>query len=255
MTPADIEELFRLNVDDTDTTDPLWSDLEVYSYLDEAQKQFARMTDYFSDASTPAIVDLTVNRIDKTADPVVIDDTHRFADLDYRVIKIRSAKLVSTGERVKPMTYEAMDREPSSINSTYATIAHTDWEDALGDPKHLITDVERGKVRISPMAVSNTPNPTAGDLLDVIRLQVYRLPLTDLIVGSTAFEIQESEYQRSLILYMKHLAYSKNDVDVFDQALADRALASAEVEFSRIKRHLKRVRYSAHTATVKYGGL
>ena len=53
MSPEDLLSLFRSNVEDTDENDPLWSDVEMYSYMDEAQKQFARETDYFMDASTP----------------------------------------------------------------------------------------------------------------------------------------------------------------------------------------------------------
>lgn len=256
MTPEDIVELFRLDVDDTDPDDPLWSTLEVYNYLDEAQKEFARKTDYFSDASTPEIVDLTVNKIDLTADPVVVDTTHMFADLDYRIIKIRSAKLVSTGEKVDPMTYAAMELVPAQgIRYANYLDAKLDWENARGRPRYLVTDVERGKVRIAPMHTSNVVNPQPADLVDIIRLQVYRLPLKDIAEGTPRFEIVESEYQRSLLPYMKFQAYSKNDVDTFEQDLADRAKAESDERFALVKRDLRRVRYTAHTGTVRYGGL
>lgn len=256
MTPEELVELFRLDVDDTDPDDPLWSTLEVYNYLDEAQKEFARKTDYFSDASTPEIVDIVVNKIDLTADPVVVDATHMFADLDYRITKIRSAKLISSGEKVDPMTYADMELVPAQgIRYTNYIDAKLDWETARGRPRYIVTDIERGKVRIAPMHTSNVPSPLPADLTDIIRLQVYRLPLKDLTEGSSKFEVQESEYQRSLLPYMKYLAYSKNDVDTFEQDLADRSQAQAINVFATIKRDLRRVRYAATTGTVRYGGL
>ncbi len=256
MKPEDIVELFRLDVDDTDPDDPLWSALEVYNYLDEAQKEFARKTDYFSDASTAEIVDLTVNKIDLTADPVVVDDTHKFINLDYRVTKIRSAKLVSTGEKITPMQYADMEETPAQ-GIHYANYVNNgrNWEESRGNPRFIVTDLERGKLRVSPMHVSNTPNPQPADLVDIIRLQVYRLPLKDITEASSSFEINESEYQRALIPYMKFLAYSKNDVDTFEQDLADRAQGQAANTFALIKRDLRRVRHSAATGTVRYGGL
>jgi len=60
LTPDALLDLFRSNVEDTDEDDPLWTDVEMYSYMDEAQKAFARGTDYFSDSLTPEITAVAI---------------------------------------------------------------------------------------------------------------------------------------------------------------------------------------------------
>jgi len=236
MTPEEVVELFRLTVDDTDEDDPLWTDLEVYNYLDEAAKQFARKTDYFSDASTVGIAQVAIT----ADDPWVA--------LDARITKIRIAQLASTGHKVTPVTFAQMEDQPNTIDTYGSPFNFTTtyrWQQSTGTPRFLVTDMENNKGRLASIPVID----------DTLELQVYRLPLKEITENSATFEITESEYQRGLILYMKYLAYSKNDVDTFEQDLADRAKGEA-MEFHRdVKRDMTRKRYSSHTGTVRYGGL
>jgi len=236
MTPEDIVELFRLDVDDTDANDPLWSDLEVYNYLDEAQKQFARETDYFSDASTADICIATI-----TADDP-------WVTLDPRVTKIRAAQLGSTGSKVTPVTFAQMEDQPNTVDtygSPFNFSSTYKWQQATGTPRFAVTDMERNKLRLASI-------PQVDDTLN---MQVYRLPLKDITEDSARFEVEETEYQRGLMYMMKYLAYSKNDVDTFEQDLADRAMAAAAAFHYKAKRDMKRRRYSSHTGTVRYAGL
>jgi len=236
VTPEDVVELFRLTVDDTDEADPLWNTLEVYHYLDESQKQFARKTDYFSDASTAEIAQVAIT----ADDPWVA--------LDPRVTKIRIAQLLSTGHKVTPVTFAQMEDQPNTIDTYGSPFNFTTtyrWQQAVGTPRFLVTDMEQNKGRLASIPVID----------DTLELQVYRLPLKDITEDSASFEIIETEYQRGLILYMKYLAYSKNDVDTFEQDLADRAKGEAREFHLDVKRDMKRKRYSATTSTVRYGGL
>lgn len=236
MTPEEVVELFRLDVDDTDEDDPLWSTLEVYNYLDEAQKQFARKTDYFSDASTAEIV--------QTA--VTADDP--WVTLDPRITKIRAAQLTVNNRKVTPVTFAQMEDQPNTIDtygSPFNFSNSYNWQSAVGTPSFLITDMEKNKGRLASIPQTD----------DTLNLQVYRLPLKDITEDSASFEITETEYQRGLIIYMKYLAYSKNDVDTFEQDLADRAFGQARDFHLDVKRDMKRQRYSSHVGTVRYGGL
>lgn len=236
MTPEEVVELFRLTVDDTDESDPLWSALEVYHYLDEAQKQFARETDYFSDASTASIV----------AVAVTADDP--WVELSPRITKIRAAQLTSTGNKITPMTFAQMEDQPNTVDTYGSPFNFTStyrWQQSAGTPRFIITDMERNKGRLASIPVID----------DTIELQVYRLPLKDIDEDSVKLEVTEVEYQRGLILYMKHLAYSKNDVDTFEQQLADRAKAESNEFHVKAGRQVSRKTLSAHVGTVRYGGL
>jgi hypothetical protein len=253
MTFDDLATLFRFAVDDTDANDPLWTDTEIYSYADGAQKEFARRTDYFSDASTTAIVDIVINKVDLTANPVVINDTHKLFALDPRVTKIRNARLVSTGQKIIPKKYD--DIGSSEFNGDDYGSSSFDWETSLGEPRFLVTDMERGKVRVVPIHTSNVANPSADDLLDTIRLHVYRLPLDDITETYQGLEVVEEDYQRGLLFYMKYMAYGKNDIDTYDERLQATALLNHETFIQGAKADLRRLRFSSTTGVVRYGGL
>jgi hypothetical protein len=248
MTPEEVVDLFRLGVEDTDTNDPLWSTLEVYNYLDEAQKEFARKTDYFSDASTASVC----------TSAVTADDP--WVALSPLITKIRAAHLVNTGGKLTPVTFAQMEGMPNTSNAynpsnsffngaynpsnSFSNGAYS-WMTSTGVPQYIVTDMEKDKGRLAA-------TPTTDD---TVSLQVYRLPLEDIVVGSLSLEITETDYQRKLIPYMKFMAYSKNDVDTMELTLADRSLAEARIIFSDVRAQMYRQRYSAHTGTVRYGGL
>ena len=231
MTPEEVVELFRLDIDDTDADDPLWSTLEVYSYLDEAQKEFARKTDYFSDASTVAITQVSV-----TADDP-------WVSIDPRVTKIRAARLSSTGSKIWPVTFAQMEDQPNTVDtygSPFNFGNNYNWMTAQGTPRFMVMDMEKDKARLASIPVAD----------DTIELQVYRLPLNDITEDSVSLEVTETDYQRKLIPYMKYLAYSKNDVDTFEQDLADRAKAEAYLIYDEVKTQLRRQRIGCATRCV-----
>ncbi len=236
MTADDLAVLFRFAVDDTDADDPLWSDTELNSYMDGAQKEFARRTDYFSDASTTDIVDI----------PFVADDVLK--TLDPRVTKIRYAKLLTNGTKVQPVTYADMDNRitnPSDYNSPFEFGSVLDWEMSTGKPRYIVTDVETGKIQLAPIPVE----------ADTLRLTVYRLPLEDINDNSQCLEVVEEDFQRGLLFYMKYLAYLKNDIDTYDARLQQVALENHEDFIEKSKRQLRRLRFGSTIGTVRYGGL
>lgn len=235
MTPSDIADLFRLDVEDTDTADPLWTDDEVFSYMDRAQKKFARETDYFSDASTTEITQIAVT----AATPIL--------PLDPRITKIRGARLVSTGRQLTPKKYQDVEADGYGSNDydSYATFTTLNWETTTGNPIILITDWEKDKARLVPIPIAN----------DTVNLRVYRLPLEDITEDTAAFEITETEYQTGLIYWMKHLAYLKNDADVFNLQLSEEGHRLALTFMNDADRALKRLRAGSTVGTVRYGGL
>ena len=51
MSPAELLALFRIDVDDLEPT-YLWANTSVYGWIDDAQKQFCRLTYGIEDART-----------------------------------------------------------------------------------------------------------------------------------------------------------------------------------------------------------
>ena len=77
--------------------------------------------------------------------------------------------------------------------------------------KALVIGQEAHKARVFPKS-----NETIS-----IYLSVFRLPLVAITdAGDQAFEVDE-EHHRHLMLWMKHLAYSKQDAETFDRTKAE----------------------------------
>lgn len=236
MTADDLAVLFRFAVDDTDADDPLWSDTELNSYMDGAQKEFARRTDYFSDASTVEIVQI----------PFIAGDV--FKAHDSRIIKIRSAKLITNGSKIIPATYADMENRvvnPSDYNSPFHFGSQLLWETSSGTPRYIITDMETNTLRLAPIPVAD----------DTLELFVYRLPLQSITDDVQALEVVEEDFQRGLLFYMKYMAYLKNDIDTYDARLQQAALENHENFIEMAKRQLRRLRFSSTAGIVHYGGL
>ena len=236
MTADDLAVLFRFAIDDNDADDPLWSDTELNSYMDASQKEFARRTDYFSDATTAAIVQIAF----------IANDTIK--TLDSRVTKIRSAKLTTNKTKVQPVTYADMENRitnPSDYNSPFEYGSALDWESSAGVPRYIITDIEKNAVRLAPI-------PVVADTLELI---VYRLPLDNITDNFQSLEVAEEDFQRGLLFYMKYLAYMKNDIDTYDERLQQSALANHENFIENSKRQLRRLRFSSAPGVIRYGGL
>lgn len=97
MTPAELVKLFRREVDDK-TAPYLWSEDDVYHYLDVAQQEFARETLYFPDSTTA----------DVCAATVIADE--KFVDLSPLIVLIRRAKLLSQTRALKVTSLDKADQ-------------------------------------------------------------------------------------------------------------------------------------------------
>ena len=149
--------------------------------------------------------------------------------LDPRILKIRGATKKTDGRPIKVLNYEDMPEQ-----GLY-------FDGIVGDVSRLIIGMEINKARVHPF-------PRAA--LDIV-LTVDRLPLKTL-ARETAIEIPE-EHQPGLMLYMKHLAYSKDDEETRNPNKA----ASAESQFENFCETARRARERAKgkVRVVRYGGI
>lgn len=224
--PEELVTLFRGEVDDT-VAPYLWSDDEVYFYLDLAQKKFARLTRIFQDGSTAAVTQVAVT----AAEP--------FVDLDPRVLEVRRAKL-SDGSVVEVRNLNEMDEVYGELD--YGVPMSPRWETSTGTPRYMVMDIEEGRGRLAPIPVAN----------DTLSLYVERLPLLDITVDSVSLEVRDSEDQYALLSWMKKLAYNKTDSQTYNPQLSTEAALEFTHYCSERKAELGNKRRRA--GVVRYGG-
>jgi hypothetical protein len=188
----------------------LWSDALLYTYIDDAQKQFCRDT-YGIEDSRSFTLSIKPSTIWYAIDP--------------RILKIRDTVDPATGREVPLVAVEKM-RENGLI-----------FDGSLGPIKALITGMEKGYMRALPI-----PN-----VASIVELRTFRLS-NDLSAGDD-FEI-DAQHILNLGYWVKYRAYSVQDGDARDdkKAAANKALfeaycAKAKVEQSRVRRPVSTVTY------------
>lgn len=173
--------------------DSLWSDVDLYFYLNQAQDEFARQTLCFPDATSFRSI-------------VTADDP--WVALHERVIKYRRGKLTTARRRITPVN--AVEIAGLSYGDDYgqSDLAST-WEYRTGVPRYAITDMEPMKARLVAIPTSD----------DVIEWEVYRFSKMPIEDDLSVFEV-ETQWQPDLLLYAKYLAYMKQDAEAMDMKRA-----------------------------------
>ena len=195
---SDIFSLLRLELDDKelpgngDSSFSLWSNEELYHYIDDAQREFARDTLCLSDASTFGAV------------PITADDP--WVAFDSRIVELRRVYLNSTGNVVEFMTLNDFERGGNYPGDYGQMKLNSSWKQSSGIPSIIITDMETGKGRLYPI-------PNADDSLEML---VYREPLEEIEDSSTDLEI-DPKFRRALVHGAAMLAYAKDDVETFNK--------------------------------------
>lgn len=209
MNTTELLAVFRQEVFDLETP-YLWSDALVYTYIDEAQKQFCRDTYGIEDSSSFTLA--------------IAIGTEWYA-IDPRILKIRSAVNSATGKPVDLIAVEKMDT------------SYMKFDGAQGPIKALITGLDKGFVRAYPV-----PNEAA-----TINLRTFVLPATVTSVSSFVIDDQHVPY---LLHWVKYRAYYVQDADARDEkkadnnkAMWDAYCAKAKVEQSRARRPVSTVTY------------
>lgn len=226
----DTTELYtRFRADVFDAREPyLWSDTEVFQYMDAAYKQFVRLQGGIADASS----DVTQIPI-STGDPWV--------SLSPLLLSIRRASLLSNGRTVAIVNHADLDSYVGSYD--YGVPKPPRIDGTPGEVRFMVTDMEQDRARLINV-------PLVDDTLQLI---VYRLPLKRLTgKGAQIAEVHEQHHEY-LLKWMKHLAYSKQDTEARNDKLAERFGA----EFTRYceQARQERTRREHKVRVVAYGGL
>ncbi len=217
MDSTSLRDRFRLSVDDVETP-YLWSDEEVFGYMDDAQNMFCRFTNGIGDATSARITQLAV--------PV---DTE-WVDLSNLILKIRGANRGSDGSTMTIVNYEDMEAHGLRFDGRTGAI------------QYLVIGMEDNKARIYPKA----------SVADTVSLLVYRLPLKPIIDEDQKLEI-DVKHHLHLIWWMQHLAYSKQDAETLDRTKASDARATFEEYCAMAKNEQGLAKHK--TRVVAYGGI
>lgn len=227
MDAGDLYSLFRADVVD-DVEPYLWSDTEVYAYMNDAYFMFVRLTGGIPDGSSP-VTQLTA---------VAGEATTR---LDSSVMRIRTAtNLTDNNREVKVINVQDVD---GLTTEDYGIIRNVNRITTQGPVCYMIIGEEEERVRWVQVPDTNAD----------IQLVVERLPLNRISKDTDCFSDVRSEHHYHLLKWMRHLAYRKQDADSFNLVKSDQerndfmaycAMAQQEKE---TRRHKVRV--------TRYGGI
>lgn len=207
MDSTALHDLFRSDVRDVETP-YLWSDIEVYAYLDDAQKMFCRMQGGISDA-TSALTQVAV----------VADQP--FSTISSRILKIRELISRTQHRRIELANVEGVD---------------TSRDIPAGPLRQAIVGMEANKIRWVPVPVAS----------ETVELLIYRLPLVDITTSGQAIEVDE-QHHRHLLLWAKHLAHMKQDAETYDKGRSDMFKADFQLYCDQAKAERERREHKYRT--------
>lgn len=232
MIVSELYDLFRSDVDDQ-AAPFLWTDDEVYYYMDDAYKTFVRLIGGLSD-ETSAL----------TSIPIVAKQS--YAEVSPRILKFKTAVLVSTQTPLKIINQE----DVAKVSSYDYGVLRTLNQNTPGSVTHMVVGVERtakaGKVKWLQQPIAN----------DYVQLAVMRLPLDDIVQNAPSFGFDEiqSEHHQHLLAWMKHRAYGKQDAEAYDKAKRDEYKLEFLAYCAQAKSEQDRY-YSKPARVVSYGGI
>ncbi len=218
MNTSELLSLYRSEMAD-EAAPYLWSDADVFGYFDDAQKMFCRKTDGIADASTEAVVKLSV-----------VPGTDWVAT-HPSILRIRTAIRVDTGRSIEVINQDDMPARRWYFDGVTSSI------------KALIIGMEAGKARVFPKS---------NETVDVM-LTVFRLPLEKITdAGDQAFEIAE-EHHPHLLLWAKHRSYLKQDTETYDRTKAGEFETKFFAYCAQVKAEERRKAFKVRS--VVYGGI
>ena len=227
MNSDSLAVLFRADV--VDTASPyLWSDNELYSYMDDAMNMFARLTGGIADFTSPVTA-------------VAVTAGNRIGAIDPSILRIMSATRASDGGRVTIIN--STDEVNLPAPNDYGTQTALNMSNTPGPVRYMVIGAQRGVVKFIQVPV----------VADTLNLVVYRLPLTPITGPSQSLNEIGAEHHAHLMIWMRHLAYAKQDAETFDRARS--AEQKAMFEAYCVQACSENDRYKAKVRVVRYGGL
>jgi len=223
---AELSDHFRCDV--VDKAAPyLWSKTEVLRYMNDAYRMFVRLTggiaDFTSVASEAQII---------SGEPI--------GELHPSILTINAAFRASDGEGIDIINYTDIARRSTNDYGRRITMK---LDSTTGPVDYGVVGMQRNVIRWVKV-------PEADD---VANFTIHRLPLENLTSRSQKLDDVEQDHHLSLLYWMKHLAYAKQDSDTFDKSASETCKAMFEGYCSIARAEAER--YKHKPRTVMYRGL
>lgn len=231
MTPNQLIREFRLDVDDTDTADPLWIEEELINYLNQGINELVQETEVLIESEDPM-----------TQLAVTADDP--WVPYDDKIIRFeRICHDLNTDRRLEIISI--LNLHDDAYENDYGLIFSSPrWKLTKGTPRALISDMQTQKLRAYPIPVENTTIATT-----VRRMPMAQITNSDLD-STTIIEIPE-RFHRKLLVFMKMRGYGKEDAETYDQRMMLKHTAEWEAVILDVKNRIKRER-EKRPRVVKY---
>lgn len=227
MTSDELYDLFRKDV--VDTVEPyLWSDEEVYAYMNDAYYMFVRLIGGIPDFLTDDVC------------LVEAAEGERFVELHPSILFIRTASLEPSGDQVRIINMQDVE---SLNDEDFGMLRRLNQSTSIGKVKYLVVGQQQDLGQWV-----NVPDADYD-----VRLLVERLPLEPITEGEQELSDVKAHHHMHLLKWMKHLAYAKQDAETFnkEKSEAEKAAFEAYCYFARREKDKQKHK----TRVVRYGGI
>lgn len=214
----------------TSDANRLWTTKEMNRYINRVYRYIARECRCIRDAVTPALVQIastpvvwtTLTVLDGLNYTWATDPTSWIYHMDVSPYLYTLSPLIIDIDEVKWTTRQWRLVKASCTKWQ----VNPRWEQVIGMPTEYATDLSNNTIALNFRSLD----------ADTLRLQVRRMPLTDLILDTDSPEFR-THYHDFMLNGILSQMYSKQDSQTFDQlkALNYTALYKADVEM--IKYH------------------
>lgn len=216
MTPTALRDQFRNFV--SDKIPPfLWSDSEIFFYMDQAQKMFCRMTEGLYDSTS------------SQATEVAVTANQPFSSLHPSILVIRQA-IRADGKPLQIVNYNDF-RVKNQLDTTL-----------ISDIEYMVLGEQENLCRWYPIPSADT----------TVKLHVQRLPLETITEISPSFEIPQ-HHVFSLMFYMAYMAYNKQEADAFNPDMSSKMFKEFVVYCESVRLEKEKSKYKPRS--VVYGGI
>lgn len=207
MKVGELIEIFRRQADD-DGTPPKWTEPELITWLNEAEREACRRARLLVDTRGTAVTVSGTTTTTHTHGRVTLGSGTDFYDLDPRIIYLRRVKLAGRTLPLRAIDYRDLDQ------------CAPGWEAHTGTVEGYVRGLDTGKFR--PYRI-----PTASG---TVTLTVVREPLVAMTNPNDQPEINP-RYHLGLIDWVSYRAYMKKDAEIYSPDEAAQHLALFEAEF------------------------
>lgn len=227
MNSDELYDSFRTDVQDVVST-YLWLDTEVWRYMNEAYFMFVRLTGGIPDFTSSATY-------------VPIAAGINTSPIDPSILRIMSAYRASDNAEINIIN---STDTPVVRDNDYGSVKPLWLDNTPGPVRHMLIGAQQNLVKWIQVPIAD----------DAANLVIYRLPLAKITdAGGQEFIDVSEEHHYSLLMWMKALAYKKQDAETFDRATSAENGAEFRAYCMQAKQEMERKKHK--TRVVAYGGI